>query len=280
MAVCPCCTSRRTTDFRVIDGHAYFRCRRCRSLFLDPAELDAIDAGASLVKYGDAYWAMELPPARERAYGVSLVRAAEALHYCRRPVQRFLDVGTGPGLFLDAVARHLPASAEVFYGIEKHPPPPSLRSTSPRYLVGSLRDLDFRVDCGLCMEVLEHLTPNMARALFSDLAAVSREQALYLFNTGLPRYVLDEDPAYLDPTRRGHIVSYSLAAVARLAGPAGFQVYPIRSKSWAFAIELGPRGPRLHKRIWDALPENLRLLQDPEMGSVLRIAGLETARVR
>ena len=35
----------------------------------------------------------------------------------------------------------------------------------------------------------------------------------------------------------------------------------------------------IQDRIWSVLPENLKILNDKNMGSVLRVLGLETARV-
>jgi hypothetical protein len=92
---------------------------------------------------------------------------------------------------------------------------------------------------------------------------------------------MKEDPNYLDPLRRGHIISYGLPAVTRMAEPFGFCVRPIPGKTWAFVLEY--RSPRrseqnLQPRIWDPCPENVNTLKDPVMGHVLYYLGLETAR--
>ena len=95
-------------------------------------------------------------------------------------------------------------------------------------------------------------------------------------------FVKNEDPGYLDPTVRGHIVSYSVEAMRCLADPIGFKVHPLPGKTWAMALEFNPQHARidcpLADRIWHALPENTDLLCDPDHGSVLRILGLESAR--
>ena len=115
--------------------------------------------------------------------------------------------------------------------------------------------------------------------MLAELATRSNPGALYIVNSGQPRFVLDEDPAYLDPDRRGHIFSYSVEAVALLAEPLGFRVVPLRGKTWAFLLEFGGDDRTAPEdRIWTALPENNALLSDPERGTVLQILGLESAR--
>lgn len=276
---CPCCSSEGTTHFRDVDGFPYFRCLRCEAIYIAPAHLDALDKGEHIRTYDEEYWAEELPAARERSYGVALARMAEAFYYARRPIRRFLDVGTGPGFFLDAVAKYLPSSAEMFFGIEKFPPPERYRSTSPRLIVGDLADVGLTFDGGICVEVAEHLTPRMLRRLVFDLGRASTDGALYVFNTGLPEYVLGEEPGYLDPVRRGHIVSYSIRSLERLADGSGFSVFPIPGKTWAFVLEYRSTGEArddIRVRGWSPLPENLGVLDDPEMGSVLKVLGRET----
>jgi 2-polyprenyl-3-methyl-5-hydroxy-6-metoxy-1,4-benzoquinol methylase len=240
-----------------------------------------MDEGASIVKYEEAYWNAELKSARERSYGPALARMAEALYYCKRPVQKFLDIGTGPGYFLDAVAKLLPAHAALFYGVELFPPEPHLRTQSKNYITGDIGALKDKYDCGMCIEVIEHITPNMLNDLLQKLAAVSNPGALYIFNTGMPNYVLNEDIDYLDPVRRGHIVSYSLKAMALIAAKYGFTAHEIIGKTWAFVLEYDATAnpaEDIRDRVWNALPHNLDILCDPEMGSVLRVLGLETSR--
>ena len=98
----------------------------------------------------------------------------------------------------------------------------------------------------------------------------------------MPEYVKHEDMGYLDPTKRGHLVSYSLKAVALMAEKYGFVVHRIPGKTWAYALEFTNNKKAtsvdIRDRIWHALPQNLNLLCDPEMGNVLKILGLETAR--
>jgi len=280
--VCPCCNSPKTKHLIQVSGYDYFKCLKCGSLFLDTAVLDKIDAGMTIVKYEEGYWKMELESARERSYGPALARTAEALYYCRIPVQKFLDIGTGPGYFLDAVGKLLPANAHTFYGVELFPPDTEFQSKSKNYRIGDLGDLTDKFDCGICIEVIEHLTPKMLDDVLKKLASVSNPGALYIINTGLPDYVIKEDIGYLDPTQRGHLVSYSLEAVSLIGGKYGFAVHPIKGKTWAFAIELGGKSGLMREdirnRIWGALPENVNLMVDPDMGSVIKVLGLDTVR--
>jgi SAM-dependent methyltransferase len=245
---------------------------------IDPRVLAEIDDGRSRPRqYDAAYFEEERVAALDRSYGSSLARFAETVLYARIPIRRFLDVGTGHGFLLDALTMHLPSHREKFFGIELFPP--AARSTHPNYIEGSAGDAPGTFDAGCCIEVIEHLTPAQLARLLREVASRSNPGALYIINSGQPRYVLDDDPAYLDPDRRGHIFSYSLAAIARLAEPLGFRVLPLTGKTWALLLEydrIDPTAPA--DRIWSALPENLALLSDPDRGTVLHILGLETAR--
>lgn len=264
-----------------MDSFPYFQCGRCQAIFIAPRQLEEIDAGHDLRSYDLDYWTEELPAARERSYGIALARMAETFYYARRPIRRFLDVGSGPGFFLDAVEKYLPASADVFYGVEKFPPPPEQRTTSPRFLIGDVSDVELTFDAGISIEVAEHLTPATLRRLVVELGRISTDGALYIFNTGMPEYVLNDDPAYLDPLRRGHVASYSVRSLQYLLDGTDFAVYPIPGKTWAFVLEYrstGEAGDDIRARSWSALPENLGILDDPEMGSVLKVLGQETIR--
>jgi hypothetical protein len=217
--------------------------------------------------------------ARERSYGTSLARVAEVILYARRPIRRFLDIGTGPGYLLDALSAYLPTSADRFHGIELFPPKEA--TSHQNFHVGEIASLKDRFDAGSCIEVIEHLTPTMLRGLLSQLAAKSEDDAIYVVNTGLPEYVNHEDRGYMDPTRRGHIVSYGLRGVSRLAEPLGFRVIPIPGKTWAFCLEFNSTQLDRHSiqdRIWSPVPENKAMLHDSRMGSLLYVLALDTAR--
>lgn len=280
--ICPCCHSADTVLFKSVGKYNYFRCKSCETLFLDTAYLSQIDQGLTIVNYEEEYWRMELNSARERSYGPALARMAEAIYYCKRPIRKFLDIGTGPGYFLDAVGKLLPDHAEVFYGVELFPPDVEFRTTANNYIIGDLGDLKDKFDCGICVEVIEHLTPRMVDDLLKKLAEVSNPDALYIFNTGMPEYVTHEDIGYLDPTKRGHLVSYSLKAMSILGSAYGFTAHRIIGKTWAFVMELTKRNDMpnedIRDRIWKASPENLNILSDRTMGNALRILGLETSR--
>src|SRR5690606_40350718 len=98
---CPVCLQGPAIPFADVDGHPYFECGACGSLYIDPAVLAAMDRGESTVGcYAREYWDQERKAAMERAHGIGLCLAGEAILYCRRPVERFLDVGAGAGELL------------------------------------------------------------------------------------------------------------------------------------------------------------------------------------
>ena len=271
---CPVCGAGVSKFHARIDGYDYFQCIDCSSLYIDRATLDRIDAGQSTRVYDESYWNEELRSARERADGVSLVRAGEAILYARRPVERFLDIGTGPGYLLDALARHFPAHPDMFHGVELFPP--EEHSAHPNYLIGDVGHLQGYFDAGTCIEVAEHLTPVMLKNVARGLAAISRPGTLWLFNTGMPEFVIEQNPEYLDPLRRGHIVSYGLRGIAHLFEPFGFRVSQIPGKSYAWYAEFKPtEALGFDERVYRPLPENRRLLEE---SGLLFQAAFESAR--
>ena len=276
---CPVCDGSTTRPWSVVAGYAYSECASCESIFIDPGILREIDGGFAIVDYTESYWRSELQSAWERSYGSSLARVAEAILYSRRPIRRFLDVGSGPGFLLDALSTYLPDSAGRFFGVERFPP--EQRTRHPNYTVGDVASLCGRFDAGCCIEVFEHLTPKMLTTLLGQLAEKSEPDALYIVNTGLPAFVNAEDRGYMDPTGRGHIVSYGLAGVAAIAARFGFQVIPLPGKTWAYCLEYrstsGQKGS-VRDRIWSPVPENQAILHDTRMGSLMYVLAIDTAR--
>ncbi|MEN5374768.1 methyltransferase domain-containing protein [Stenotrophomonas hibiscicola] len=280
-APCPLCQEAAPL-YTTIDAVAYHACATCDFIFADPVLLDRIDQGLAAREYDAQYWAAELASARQRSYGSSLARLAEALLYCTVPVERFIDIGTGPGYLLDAVSHYLPHSAQRFYGVEKYPPAQQYRTGNANYLCADLADVQMTFQCGICVEVLEHLTPAMAKGVAAAMANVSGPGSLFLFNTGLTDYVRNEDPGYLDPYFRGHVTCWSVTAARRIFGPVGFQVHPLPGKSWAFIVEMpGPSARTalpMGDRIWTPEPQNMEILVSPETGELMHILGRESAR--
>lgn len=271
---CPVCEAGESSFHLRVDGYDYFRCANCGSLHIDEATLAAVDEGKTTRAYDADYWQEELRAARERAQGASLVRAGEAVLYARRPVRQFLDVGTGPGYLLDALAGLLPSHAAAFHGIELFPP--EAHSSSPNYHVGDVRDLHGTFDAGTCIEVVEHLTPRMLRMLARGLAAISSPGSLWLFNTGSPEYVMREDPDYLDPLRRGHIVAYGLRGIRHIFEPLDFRISAIPGKSYAWFAEFKPvEALDFSERVYRPLSENRSLLEE---SGLLFQAAFESAR--
>jgi hypothetical protein len=280
---CPACAGNSIQHFHSVQSYTYFACKTCDLLFLDPVILQTLDNGHALRPYDQSYWRQELSSARDRAYGPCLARLAETLYYLTIPLNVFLDIGTGPGYFLDAVDAYFPRLTHKTFGVEKFPPLPSERTCSDNYFMCDIDAFPLKVDAGLCVEVIEHLTPSMLTTLLTQLAAVSNNGALYIFNSGQPDFVRNEDMSYLDPLIRGHIVSWSVMSVRILAEPLGFSVHRIPGKTWAMALEFAPntaplREVNISSRIWNPIKDNIDLLIDANGGSVFKILGLESAR--
>lgn len=283
MTKCVVCESLDATPFRVVQDVQFFECSSCGTLFADPAFLNDVENG-TIENYEHGYWEQELSAARERSYGGSLQRLAETLIFCRLPVRHFVDIGAGPGYLLDAAATALPAASDMFYGVELYPPEPSVRSKHHNYTIGSLRTVGKCFEAGVCIEVIEHLTPAMLDALARELASVSVPGSLYLFNSGQPEFVKLEDPGYLDPRGRGHIMSYSVKAAASIFGQYGFTTSPFPGRRWAFLVEYQAHRDEqltretLEKRLWSPLAENAAVLAQGSLGSLLYCAGRDGAR--
>lgn len=276
---CPVCGAGGAKVFAEVDGLPYFECRGCGSIFVDPPVLEKMDQGLATRKYDDNYWNSEDQAARERSFGAGLARVAELFLYARRPIRRFIDIGSGPGYLLDALATYLPDSDGLFWGVELFPP--ERKTQHPNYCVGALADMEGPFDAGLCMEVVEHLTPTMLRGLARDLAAKSLPNSIYLVNTGMAKFVRDGNTGYLDPYVRGHVVSYSLEGLRKIFAPEGFDVLELPGKDWACLLEYRP-DPKTTKpvdeRIWRPVEENRRVLEDSKMGNLMYVLGIDTAR--
>ena len=277
---CPIC-SHKAVLLREVDGVPYFRCGGCGSLFAHSEFLASVDSAAA-EKYRDAYWAEEISASRERSFGQGVVRTAEVVRMARIPVSRLLDIGSGTGLLLDALNELVPTLAARVFAVELFPPHEHQRTRHRNYHVGSIADLSGRFDGGTCIEVIEHMTPNILAKMLDQLAARSSLGALYYFNSAQPSFVEAVDPEYLDPYRRGHIVSWSVAGARRIFERAGFNVIALPARDWAFLAEFGP--PRavdadmLMDWLWRPVPENIALTHDDRFGPLFETIGLESAR--
>lgn len=274
---CPVCSRTRAgVFFREVDGFKYYACANCESLFIDPVVLADMDDGKSPRSYDLDYWDEEIASARQRSVADGLVRAGEVILYAGREVHRFLDVGAGPGFLLDQLASMFPTRPDTFHAVELFPPHDHSRHAN--YVVGDVGSLAGKFDAGVCIEVIEHLTPRMLGELIKGLAIVSEPGSTWLFNTGMPAYVRHEDPGYLDPRRRGHIVSYGLEGLRQMFGKSGFRVVELPGKSFAFLAEFKPtQWPETFSadRFYTPIPYNKELLE--EVG-LLYLAAFESAR--
>ncbi len=273
---CPVCTSVGVGEtYCVVDDFTYYRCAVCESIFIEPEVIIAMDRGEQLRGYDQNYWQSELRAARQRSRSDGLARAGEAILYARREVRRFLDVGAGPGYLLDQLGLLLPAHADLFHAVEMFPP--EEHSSHPNYVIGAAADLQGPFDAGVCIEVIEHLTPAMLTELIKGLALISEADSIWLFNTGMPDYVRHEDPGYLDPRKRGHIISYGLPGLRKLFESHGFRVSELPGKSFAFIVEYRPTASLsdFSERFYAPLPANKKLLN---IAGLLYLAAFESAR--
>lgn len=279
---CLVCKSSNVVPHSIHDGIDYFSCRDCGSISVDRAALQKRTAEARA--YDEAYWGSELQSARSRSFGSSINRVAETLLYSRIPVTNFVDIGSGPGYLLDSLATLLPQFSSSLHGIELFPPPEAYRSRHANYKIGRLADLQVRVSAGVCIEVIEHLFPETLEQLVSELASVSESGALFFFNSGQPDYVDREDPGYLDPFGRGHIISYSVKGLKPIFERHGFTLFSLPGRSWGFLAEFRSRerqelsADELQTRLWTAHPENVEMLKRNAFGPMLHTMGIESAR--
>jgi len=278
---CPVCGAKTIVDYREVSSVRFFECEACECLFADPSFLAEIEAG-EVKNYECDYWREEVAAARERSFGSSLQRVAETFLYCRIPIRNFIDIGSGPGFLLDALAMLMPASSGMFHAAEMFPPAEGYRTRQPNYRIGPVGDMPLMFEAGCCIEVIEHLTPSMLRGLVRQLATRSVVGATYYFGSGRPAYVKNEDPDYLDPLRRGHIVSYAIKGLAPLFAEHGFSIIPLPGREWAFLAEYGAStqcsAEELLGRIWTADAENVERLKDPVFGPLMYSMGIESAR--
>ncbi len=109
---CPLCASKRTELYCRKDAFRILKCRDCRSGFIKlPEGTDPVNwyrhdyhkppDGCS--KGYDDYYAMA--PALKRTFQIRL-KELLALHKGAKAKMRLLDVGCGPGFFLDLASRH------------------------------------------------------------------------------------------------------------------------------------------------------------------------------
>ncbi len=279
MKNCPVCLSHKIKHFKVIDHIDYLECLNCESLFADFDQLNEITTR----KYDSSYWREELKSSRERSFGSSLARCAEVFALSQIEINKFVDIGCGPGGFLDAVSKIMPKYKNIFYGVEKFPPAIRSRSKHPNYLISELANIQIKFDAGICIEVIEHLRPIELDHLISSLGRVSNHNALYLFNSGNPDYVKLEDLNYLDPFKRGHIVSYSMLGLGRIFKKHGFNIFAVPGRNWAFFAEytnsnMNYSVESLFKRLWNVNQGNLLKLKDNGFGSLMHILAIESTR--
>lgn len=277
---CKICLSGHLHSYRVVDSVRYYQCGNCRSIIADGGFRPAAVEGSSR-DYDDSYWEAELTAAHERGYGSSLIRVGELFLYARRPLRRLLDVSCGAGSLLTATSEILPEISDMFWGVEPFPPAAPYRTSHPNYRVGFLDSINTLFDGGFCIEVIEHLSPDILEQMIANLARIAAPMSCWYFNSSQPSFVENHDPGYLDPHVRGHVASYSVKGLEVMFARHGFKVSSMPGRDWCFLAEkTGHAGtlPDWDGRIWNALPENKETLRRARFGSMLLTAGLESAR--
>lgn len=268
------------THHREVDGVGYDRCGACGSLVAEEGFLARLAAGAGR-QYDDSYWEFELAAARERCFGNSLPRVAELFLYARRPIHRFLDVSAGAGYLLDAVTTLMPGFGAGMRAIEPFPPPERFRSRHPGYQRGFLSEVEGQFDAGTCIEVIEHIPPDILWGVVQDLGRVAAPGSIWYFNSAQPHSNIVRDQGYLDPHHRGHIASYSIEGLRPMFAAAGFSLQPLPGRDWAFLAIQGNQAPRdvngVLDWIWTPLPENMATLAAEPFGGLMRTIGTEAA---
>lgn len=278
---CLICNNIKIRFFRTINNVNYYECIDCGSLFADAEFVHQLQSSNS--HYDETYWENETAASRERSFGSSINRVSEVFLYSRIPIKRFIDIGTGPGYLLDALSVLAPNHQELFYGCEIFPPPLQFRTQHKNYKIGGLADFEGKFSGGVCIEVIEHLSPSTLNELIEQLSKVAEEGAVFYFNSAQPSFVKNVDPGYLDPHIRGHIVSYSLKGLKKIFAQYGFTLIELPGRDWCFLAEykseltlMGAEG--LLTRLWTALPENINLLKENGFGPLMYSIGLESAR--
>lgn len=278
---CLICDYSKTEIFKVVDNVTYFECLDCHSLFADPQFINNLEDGQH--HYNNQYWENEIPAAKERSFGSSINRVCEVFLYSRIPIKRVVDVGTGSGYLLDALSVIMPQHSNLFFGCEKFPPPFQFRTQHENYVIGDISDLSGKYSAGVCIEVIEHLSPTILCELVEQLSYKAENQAIFYFNSAQPTFVKNTDPNYLDPFNRGHIVSYSLKALKTIFANFGFTLIELPGRDWCFLAEYKSSGnltdtEGLLTRLWTAVPENIEILNNNGFGPLAYTIGLESAR--
>jgi hypothetical protein len=278
---CLVCGYSEIEVFCNIENVNYFECFGCDSIFADQKFIRNLES--NIQHYNNQYWESEIQAAKERSFGSSVNRVCEVFLYSRVPIKRFIDIGTGPGYLLDALSVIMPDYSQLFFGCEKFPPPSQFRTQHENYVIGDVSDSTEKYSAGVCIEVIEHLSPTILCGLVEQLSKIVENQAIFYFNSAQPRFIKNTDPNYLDPFNRGHIVSYSLKGLKKIFADFDFTLIELPGRDWGFLAEYKSSGNLLDTeglltRLWTAIPENIDILKNNGFGHLAYTIGLESAR--
>ncbi len=280
VGACDVCARGDFKPFTVVSGVPYHRCDSCGSILADRNVLFENTARYTR-KYDESYWSFEVQSSKDRSYGPAPIRVAEVFLLAGIPIERFIDISCGGGYLLDALSDLLPNTKDSFYGAEPFPPPLEFRSKHKNFHVGFVDDFGLKFDGGTCIEVIEHLFPDVLRSVVERIAASSNPGALYYFNSEQPATVIEGSFTYLDPYDRGHIASYSVEGLKILFQEYGFKVHEFPGRGWGFFAEYASTRPERETpfdRLWTPLGQNLDSLRSSPFGHLLHSAALDSIR--
>lgn len=210
---CPACDERRATPAFTVDGFDHVRCGECGTVYVSP--LPAMDVVQATYLRPDYHETAEASALRMRAEADARVAVMMAMG-----VRRIVEVGCGPGHFLDA-ARDAGLHIE---GID--PARTAIEAASRGHVVHRIWLESFTPDAPFdalaLWEVLEHL-PSPADAL-AHMRGWLRPGAVLALSTpsisGVPARVLGSRFPMVTPP--DHLELFSERGLRRLLARGGF----------------------------------------------------------
>ena len=67
----------------------------------------------------------------------------------------------------------MPDFTNIFYAVEKFPPPTDLCTQNKNFIIGDLIETNMKFDAGTVIEVIEHLPPKILKNLVAEMSATS-----------------------------------------------------------------------------------------------------------
>ena len=265
---CAVCKANAAQRYRNVDGVGYLRCGACGSLFADPdflaaeqlSSMPTTTGGMSCMRRGSAASARRCCAWRRRSR-IVVCRSARSSISAPAPV--------GCSMHLRHCCQRRSIGSMRSSSIRRpRRTAPAIRTTSSARWTAC----DRTFDAGVCIEVIEHLTPTTLRSLVAQLAAVSRPGSLYLFNSGQPDFVEREDPGLSRSARpRPHRLVFAALVPRASSGRPGSMSSRCPAAPGLFLPSSGRcslvDADALIARLWHPVPENVSML----LGAVRRL---------